>query len=489
MCRTQLKKRQGSDLKERSGSLVLKTKSPELTQQEKLELVNKVFPSLKARRKNPIFRLLRFSASVLLLSFCAACATVDTPQQTTAVTPSAETPAQQNLISMSIRNGMTKPDEPAAFELEMPESDIALASVYRYSKEPTVLTIAQDAVDFDYESGILVMLKKNRLETNYAPCIAIDYNGNFNAVQLSGQLVLLSGEKEAAIADLKECGIVREFKGDDKGYFLNNLALLEFSPKHYSLSDRLRQNIYNEGDFIGTVVYGAIGTTHMVFATDTGKVALMNMRDGRFNALSPDNYQIKDIKYIGNDIFIYTKDNKLLMLQPDLGDGTIKTIGQMQGKDGCFFLKRSGKMFCSGYITGIDSAQESPTDADSGLFSENMLFLKKEGVLSFVDSTPVYRQSILLGSPAQNQVCVKDGRGYFLDLDRKIKYFTAEGTESVPASRPESCDYVFTMKEGAVKSADGKVIYQFAKPVNRSVKAVMLKRIIGQDIYYYFEMQ
>jgi hypothetical protein len=45
------------------------------------------------------------------------------------------------------------------------------------------------------------------------------------------------------------------------------------------------------------------------------------------------------------------------------------------------------------------------------------------------------------------------------------------------------------MKEGAVKSADGKVIYQFAKPVNRSVKAVMLKRIIGQDIYYYFEMQ
>ncbi len=474
-------------MRERLDSLALKTKSGELTQQEKLELANKVFPALKNRKKHPIFRLLRFSASAVMVVLCAACATVDKPLQQP-VAPAVES-EQQSLLSMSIRNGITKPDEPAAFELAMPESDIALASVYKYSKEPTVLTIAQDAVDFDYENGILVILKKDRLETNFAKCVQINFSGNFNSVQLSGGLALLSGEKESAIADLQQCGIVREFRGEGKGYFLNQAGLLEFTPKHYVFSDRLQTNIYNQGDFVGAVVYGALGTTHMLFATDTGKLALMNMRDGRFNALSPGNYNIKDIKYVGNDIYIYTKENKLLMLQADIANGTIKQVGEAQGKDGCFFLKRSGKIYCDGYITDIDTAEKAASEGDSGLYSEDMLFLKKEGVLSFVDSAKVYRQSVLLGSPAQNQVCVKDGRGYFLDLDLKIKYFTADGVESVPAVNPASCDYVFMLKEGAVKSADGKVIYEFAKPVNRSVKAVMLKRIIGQDIYYYFEKQ
>ena len=471
--------------------MALKTKAGELTQQEKLELSNKVYPALKNRKRHPIFRLLRFSASVVMLGLCAACATVEAPVQQKAAAPVAvdEPTQEQSLLSMSIRNGITKPDEPAAFELAMPESDIALASVYKYSKEPTVLTIAQDAVDFDYENGILVILKKDRLETNYAKCVQINFSEKFNAVQLSGGLALLSGEKGAAIADLQQCGILRELKGDSKGYFLNQAGLLEFTPKHYIFSDRLQTKIYNEADFVGSVIYGALGTSFMLFATDTGKLALMNMHDGRFNALSPGNYNIKDIKYVGNDIYVYTKENKLLMLQPDLTGGTIKQVGEMQGKDGCFFLKRSGKMYCDGYITDINTAEKSASEGDSGLYSEDMLFLKKEGVLSFVDSTKVYRQTVLLGSPAQNQVCVKDGRGYFLDLDLKIKYFTANGSESVPALKPESCDYVFMLKEGSVKSADGKVIYEFAKPVNRSVKAIMLKRIIGQDIYYYFEKQ
>lgn len=471
--------------------MVLKNKNAELTQQEKLELAGKVFPALKSRKKHPIFRLLRFSVSAVMLILCAACAAVDAPvQQSASTMPAAHAEnSQPNLVSMSIRNGITKPDEPAAFELSMPESDISLASVYKYSKEPTILTIAQDAIDFDYEHGILVILKKGKLESNYAKCVNINLNGSFNAVQLSGGLVLLSGEKETVIVDLQQCGIVREFKGEGKAYYLSGSALLETGPKHYVLSDRLKIKVYSESDFTGAVIYGALGTTHMLFATNTGKVALMNMKDGRFNALSPGNYNIKDIRYVDNDIYIYTKENKLLMLQPDFTDGTIKNIGEMQGKDGCFFLKRSGKMYCDGYITDLDTAEKAPSEGDSGLYSENMLFLKKDGVLSFVDSEKIYRQSVTLGSATQNQVCVKDGRGYFLDLDLKIKYFTADGVESVPAVKPESCDYVFNFKDGAVRSADGKIIYEFAKPVNRSVKAVMLKRIIGQDIYYYFEKQ
>lgn len=465
-----------------------KLKSAEITDQEKQELSSKVFPALKNRKKHPLVRFFRLSASAVMLLLCVACATVDAPRKAVPDT-SAPSDDQQNLISMTIKNGITKPDEPALFELEMPESDVSLASIYKYSKEPTVLTVSQDAIDIDYENGRLVILKKDKIESNYTKCPEIYVEGDFTGIQLSGDSVLLTGKKEALIADIGRCGTIKKFPAEGKGFYLGSAGLLEFTPRHYVFSDKFKTAIYHEGDFMGYVVYGAVGSTHLLFATDSGKLALLNMRDGKFSAISSEAYRIKAIQYSADNIFVYTVDNKLIQLQPETGTGVLKKVGQMQGKDGCFFLKRSGKMFCDGYITDVDTAKKSPAPADSGLYSESMLFLKKEGVLSFVDLQEVYRQNVMLGSPALNQVCVKEGKGYFLDLDLKIKYFTAAGTEGVPEEKPASCDHVFMLKEGAVKSSDGKIIYQFGKPVNRSARAVMLKRIIGQDIYYYFEKQ
>ena len=465
-----------------------KLKSAEITDQEKQELSSKVFPALKNRKKHPLVRFFRLSASAVMLMICAACTTVDTPVKPVPGVP-APTGESQNLISMTLKNGITKPDEPALFELEMPESDVSLASIYKYSKEPTVLTVAQDAIDMDYENGRFVILKKDRIESNYVKCPEVYIEGEFSGIQLSGDAVLLTGKKDVLIADIGRCGVVKKFPNEGKGFYLGSAGLLEFSPRNYIFSDKLRTTVYHKGDFMGYVSYGAVGSTHLLFATDSGKLALLNLRDGKFSAISSEAYKIKGIQYSADNIFVYTTDNKLLHLMPEIGTGVLKKVGQMQGKDGCFFLKRSGKMFCDGYITDVDTAKKSPAQADSGLYSEGMLFLKKEGVLSFVDLQEVYRQNVMLGSPALNQVCVKDGKGYFLDLDLKIKYFTAAGTEGIPEEKPASCDHVFMLKEGAVKSADGKIIYQFAKPVNRSVRAVMLKRIIGQDIYYYFEKQ
>ncbi len=87
----------------------------------------------------------------------------------------------------------------------------------------------------------------------------------------------------------------------------------------------------------------------------------------------------------------------------------------------------------------------------------------------------------------EKKLCLKDGKAYFKDFDNSIKYLTASGREQKADALPETCDHSFDFKNGGLKRPDGKDIYSYADIVNRSDKALMLKRVIDDDIYYYFE--
>ncbi|MGE4319589.1 MAG: hypothetical protein AB7E96_11895 [Deferribacterales bacterium] len=452
----------------------------ELTEKEKRELALKVYPTLKTvRKKNPIRRLLRFGGGALALLVLCSCAV-------TAAAPTEPVP-QPEQTSIMIKNGMTKADDPKEFEMSMPESEFSLATVYKYSKEPTVVNISSDVIDFDYDKGTMILLKKDRLETNRPECLSINLDGEYSSVLLSGSLALVNGRKKAVLADISRCGTLSETDTNRKGVSLSDTGFLEFTSNSYALYDRYKTNEIFTGTFLGRVIYGQLGKTNMLFATENGKIALIDTATNKFSAITKDSLGIKQINYVDSDIYVYTDENRLIRMQADFGSAEIKEVNKAQGKDGCFLLKKSGYMFCDGYVTGTESAFRSPVGADSGLYTEGLLFLKKDGVLVFVDSELNFRKSVVLGAEDIGKVCLKDGKGYFRDLDRSVKYFTADGSEHVSDKYPENCDHTFNMSEGAVRDSAGKPIYRYADPVNRSIKAVMLKRIIGKDIYYYFE--
>ncbi len=76
----------------------------------------------------------------------------------------------------------------------MPESNITLSSIIKFSKEPTVKHIADEVIDLDYENGLLVLLKKDKLETNRIDCSSILLKDDrFLSVSISGGLVLVTG--------------------------------------------------------------------------------------------------------------------------------------------------------------------------------------------------------------------------------------------------------------------------------------------------------
>ncbi len=452
----------------------------ELTEKEKRELALKVYPTLKTvRKQNPIRRLLRFGGGALVLLIVCSCSVA-------AVAPSKPEPMAEQ-TSVMIKNGMTKADDPKEFEMSMPESEFSLATVYKYSKEPTVVNISSDVIDFDYDKGTMVLLKKDRLETNRPECLAVNLDGEYTSVLLRGSLALIGGRKKAVLADIDRCGTLAAADTERKGVSLSDSGYLEFTSNSYTLYDRYRTKEIFSGTFLGRVIYGQLGKANMLFATDNGKIALIDTATNKFSAITKDPIGIRQINYVDSDIYVYTDENRLLRMQADFGSAEIKVINRAQGKDGCFLLKKSGYMFCDGYVTGTESAFRSPVGADSGLYSEGLLFLKKDGVLVFVDSELNFRKSVVLGTENIGKVCLKDGKGFFKDLDRSVKYFSADGMEHISDKYPEDCDHTFSMSEGAVRDSAGKVIFRYAESVNRSIKAVMLKRIIDKDIYYYFE--
>lgn len=457
-----------------------KNRPCELTEQEKQELSKKVYPALKAASKKSAFiKMLKIAHGAVL---CAVIGLALLPS----VSYSAD--ADMPAISMILKNGLTKPDDPKDFEMSMPDQDASLAAVYKYSKEPTVVTVTSGVTDFDYENGLLVVLKKEMITTNLVKCESMNLTDTFMSVSISGHLVLLIGPTKTSLADLDKCAIVRTVDSVKKGFSLSDKGFLELTPDSYTLYDRYRTQKVFDGKFTGNIAYGKISSKDILFATDSGKIALMGLDNGKFMAINDGRLKIREIQYNDKGIYVITSDDdKLLHLEPNYAKGLISTVASAQGKEGCNLLKRSGMMYCDGYIVGTDYVYKSPIQAEYGLLNEGMLFLVHDGTLMFVDKELIYRQSVVIGSKGEPTLCLSDNKAYFHDLDGKDRYFTADGSENLTDQYPATCDHEFNLSEGALKASDGKIIYRYADAINRSDRAVMLKRVIGQEIYYYFD--
>jgi hypothetical protein len=456
--------------------LASKGKKTELTDNEKAELALKVYPKLK--KNSRVLRFLRFGNAVLmLLMLCSCAAAVSEPEMT----------AKSTFIGSMIKKGMVQDEDPAEFEKAMPESDIMLSSLVSYTKQPTVKHISDDVIDADYEAGLLVLLKKDRLETNLLDCPSVLLKDDrYISAAVAGRKALVTGAKSAVLIDLENCGILSETDSRGKGFSISDGYLIEFSKNTFELYNSAKTKKIHGGNFLGAVVAGQLSGSAIMFANENGKVALMDAETGTYTAIHPDRMEIKELYFEKDYVYVYDTSNKLIKLTADYGRGTLEQTGSAQAKEGCFFLKRSGYLYCDGYILGTESAYKSPVEADSGIVRDGLIFLIKNGELNFVDTELKYRKNVQF-APSGKRLCLSGGRAYFRDLDEKVLYITAKGDEMTAENMPAECDHRFDFDKGELKTPDGTVIYKFASEVIRNEKAVMYKRIIGDGIYYFFE--
>jgi hypothetical protein len=446
----------------------------EITDAEKRELMSKVYPRLKKRTK--ILRFFRMGNAVLmllLLNACAATAPVERPDM--------------HSVSYNIKKGLVAGADPDEFMKTMPDSDITLSSIVKYTLEPTVKHIADDVIDLDYENGRFTLLKGSGLETNRIECPKMFLpEDKYLSMKMEGDIVLVTGVNKTVLADVSQCGVIYETSSLHTGFSLSNNFMLEFTNNAFELYDNKHVAKISSGSFLGAVVAGSLSGNNIMFANENGKIAIMSARSGKYRAIYHDTVKFKQLYYEGDDIYVYDEDNKLMKLTADYESGEIKPAESVQAKDGCFFLKRGGMLFCDGYIFGLDIAYESPADADSGLIRDGLIFLKKEGVVNFIDTTLTYKKSLSLAS-TEKKLCLNDGRAYFRDFDNSVKYISAKGDTHKVDEMPAECDHRFDFKKGALQTPDGREIYRFAKVVNSSDKAYMLRRELDGNIYYYFE--
>jgi len=446
----------------------------EISDAEKRELVSTVYPRLKKRKK--FLRILRAGNAVIMLMLITACATTN---------PTDKLP--QKNVSLIIKKGLVQGENPDDFKKTMPSSEITLSSIIRYTKEPTVKHIADDVIDMDYERGRLVFLKEDHIEINRPECPTILLPADrYLSIRLEGDIILVTGAKNTILADANQCGILHELDSAGKGFSLSDNYMLEFTRNTFALYDKKRTNKLHGGSFLGAVVIGDLSGDNIMFANENGKIAIMSAKTGKYRAIYPDSIAIKQLYFEGNRVYVYDQDNVLRELSADYDTGELVQTGSSQAKDGCFFLKRSGMLFCDGYLYGLDIAYESPIEADSGLVRDGLIFLKQNNIVNFVDTTLTYKKSVVIAS-TDKKLCLRDGKAFFKDFDGSVKFVTASGAEHEAEAMPAECDHRFDFKKGALKTPSGKEIYHFADVVNSSEKAYMLRRDVGGNVYYYFE--
>jgi hypothetical protein len=449
----------------------LASEKVEISETEKRELVLRVYPRLKKRSR--LMRMLRVGNAVLMAMLITACA---------ATQPTVEKPD----VSTQIKKGLVSGDNPAEYAKTMPESAITLSSIVRYTKQPTVKHIADGVTDMDYQSGLFALLKKDRLELNRVECPSILLpEDRYLSVQLEGDVALVTGSKKTLLVDVSQCGILHELESAGRGFSISDKYMLEFTPNSFELYDQKRAVKKQGGSFLGAVRMGVLSGDNIMFANENGKIAIMSALTGKYRAISPRSYDIQQI-YYDESVFVYDTDNLLHRLSADYGSGELIEAGSAQAQDGCFFMKRSDMLNCEGYLFGLDFAYKLPAEAERGLVRDGLIFLLSGGAVNFVDTTLVYKKSVAL-APAGKKLCLMDGRAFFRDFDGSVKYISAKGAEHSAEKMPDECDHSFDFKNGVLATPDGRVIYKYADVVNSSDKALMLKRVIGEDVYYYFE--
>jgi len=447
----------------------------EVSDAEKAELRSKVFTKLRKKRK--FLKFLRAGQAILLIMLMFACAPVKSP----------EINKDKSIVSQ-ITEGFAREDRPEDFEKVMPESKVALSSVVKFSKEYPKKLVGSDVIDFDFNDGFLVLLKEGKLESNLLSCPSILLDGEFVSVRSENGLALVMGTKRAVLADFANCGILYEIDSRQKGFSMSDKYFLEFKSSGYEFYDSRRAKRLKSGGFIGRVLSGHLSGGKALFSNESGKVALMDVNSGKYAAIFSDKFNIKSIYFDGAYVYVYDADNRLIRLRADYVKGELVIDGEAQAKDGCKFMKRNGYLLCDDYIFGVDDAYLSPLKGSSGMMRERLLFMLDSGSLYAAEMDKKYQKSLKL-TEMKDRLCLKNGKAYFTDFDGSVKYVTASGTEKVVDKMPKSCDHRFSFKDGALKTPDGREIYRFASVVNSSEKASMLKRKIGDDSYYYFEMK
>jgi len=402
------------------------------------------------------------------LLFLVGCATV--------------TVERQNNTKYKITNIMdyqtVSVETPEDFEKKIPQSNLILNSAVHFKKGFYTKKIAENVRDFDFQKGLIAILKNDKIQTNYENCYEILLNEAFEKVEISDLFISVRNENSFQIYDLQACGLIFSLNAKQKGIEAYGDKILVFENRYFEILN-LDKSVYLSGNLFNRILKGHIYKDKVYLIDDKYNFVEVNLVDKTMDAskkvdskqaafereyyyVLEDNslfkINLEDFKVedkLSNEYFIPKPENFIILTDTFKNNfqGDIKKLKKLRYKDYIYFILLDEELY------GYDFAKEA------------------------------YEKKIILGK-YQPKAC-SNGHFYrFMDVSGDEIYIDLEKISVSPRVEKFTCDIELIYKKGTFYYQDGRMAFRFADVVNENEKYIMYKRVIDEDnTFFFFEVK
>ncbi len=412
----------------------------------------------------------KFKAGVLLfLAFFLASCTTNVAVKKKSVS-----------ISVTLKKMFYLPESaPEQFEKSFPSSGLILSGITYFKKVYPSVVIATNVKDFSFDK-YLVFLKGKALYISKNYCSKISLKDEFSRVYEQDMFVIAENKSKASLFNTELCGRIKSFKFKGDLYFHYPYLCFIYGKK-FTVERIGSSGVFLSGGLTSLILTAGFYKNYLLLFDSIGRLVFIDLKDKRFKGV----FRLKRLKNPKiNHCFLYGFSNNRF-LSYRIGPNKVKPAFNRVISFPCVTAGNYPAVLCKGVLYFDNKTIVLGKMFDKFFIKKPFLIGEKNGEVLLVDvAKKRFLKGFILKKPSF-LACIDNGSLYFNDLDGKIKKLDNK-TLRLVKSFPDNCTVKLLFKDGNFER-DGKIFYHFAKLIASKNGFEMLKRRIGNTIYYFFE--
>ncbi len=393
-------------------------------------------------------------------------------------------------IDKYLKNNFPTNSSAVQFEKKIPDIDLILNSTICFYKDYQGFYI-YNVNDFWIQKNTLILLKDRDIIINYPFCSKIDINASNGKILYSKPIIALKNKNYLCFYDISACGklLTRKYLSKNVYFFYpylifikaNRFAISFFTQKRPFFLGQIPHNIRDVFKF----------KNYLIFLENDGKLYAYNLKNLELFRNIKTSYQISNFVYSNNILLIKTKKHyikfiKLIPLANSITFKVLKTFGPFKN---VILARHSLYAYGDGKIYGLNSTIICDKPLKDFDFVDGIVFsfLREKKELFVFKLKKIFYKKIIFAHPHIKAYKEKDFIILF-DIDGKEKIIDLSDNSTILATKyiDTKCLTPLIYLHGKLYK-DREAIYKLAKIVNKNANWLMLRRTIGDNIYFYFE--
>ncbi|MBZ4644160.1 MAG: hypothetical protein JG767_1769 [Deferribacteraceae bacterium] len=368
-------------------------------------------------------------------------------------------------------------DSPDNFKKEFPKSKLMLDYIVHFKRAPYKKIISEEVKDFDYNNGLLTVLKPDKILTNLSGCREILVNNQFENIHLKGNLLSVENNNLYEIYDVYKCGKIFSIKKGQDNLIFDGDKILRYENRYFEVLN-LDKSIRLSGNLFKKIVNAHIYSGKLYLIDAENNLVIVDVESRK---MFPPTKVLAEQILFDDDIMYLLEEKKLTRINID----NMSMVGEIS-KSGYIVTENKVILFDNNTSEFLNNEYKLRKIVHN---KESYFILSNDILYIYEPSREIYYKEIIL-KKFDPQGC-KYGKIYrFTDINQETRFIDFEKYSLINMSDNFTCEDVLDFRNGVFYHKNKTAAFKIADIVNSSDNYIMLERKIDDNnTYFYFEIK